>query len=89
VLQLPPSRGSPELLERREEKRSRVWEAFELNQLISAPSQLLPVFFSGFDRLQTCCHQFGPANINIYIKFLQVPVNFFFIVMTTGQELGH
>ena len=33
----------------------RVRETFELNQLKSAPSQLLPVF-SGFDRLQTCCH---------------------------------
>ena len=26
------------------------------------PPQLLPVF-PGFDRLQTCCHSFGPANI--------------------------
>jgi hypothetical protein len=34
---------------------SRVRETFELNQLKSAPSQILPVF-SGFDRLQTCCH---------------------------------
>ena len=33
----------------------RVQETFELNQLKSAPSQLLPVF-PGFDRLQTCCH---------------------------------
>ena len=40
----------------------KVWENFELNQLKSAPSQLLPVFL-GFDRLQTCCHQFGPADI--------------------------
>jgi hypothetical protein len=40
----------------------RVREAFELNQLKSAPSQLLPVF-SGFDRLQTCCHSFGLTNI--------------------------
>jgi hypothetical protein len=32
-----------------------VRETFELNQLKSAPSQLLPVL-SGFDRLQTCCH---------------------------------
>jgi hypothetical protein len=30
----------------------RVWETFELNQLKSAPSQLLPVF-PGFDRLET------------------------------------
>ena len=33
----------------------RVRETFELNRLKSAPSQLLPVF-SGFHRLQTCCH---------------------------------
>jgi hypothetical protein len=39
-----------------------VREIFELNQLKSAPSQLLPVF-SRFDRLQTCCHSFGPANV--------------------------
>jgi hypothetical protein len=42
----------------------RVRETFELNHLKSAPSQLL----SGFDRLQTCCHEFGPANI-LYIFF--------------------
>ena len=33
----------------------RVRETFELDQLKSVPSQLLPVF-PGFDRLQTCCH---------------------------------
>ena len=32
--------------------QTRVRETFELNQLKSAPSQLLPVF-PGFDRLQT------------------------------------
>jgi hypothetical protein len=32
-------------------------ETFELNQLKSAPSQLLPVS-PGFDWLQTCCHSF-------------------------------
>ena len=37
-------------------------ETLELNQLKSAPSQLLPGL-PGFDRLQTCCHWFGPANI--------------------------
>ena len=42
--------------------RNRVQEPFELNQLKSAPSQLLPDF-SGFDRLQTCCHSYGPVNI--------------------------
>ena len=41
---------------------NRIRETFELNQPKSAPSQLLPVF-SGFDRLPTCCHSFGPANI--------------------------
>jgi hypothetical protein len=41
----------------------------ELNQLKSAPSQLLPVF-SEFDRLQTCCHSFGPANILISSSLL-------------------
>jgi hypothetical protein len=35
--------------------------------------------------LRTCCHSFGPANI---LYFFQVPANFFFIVMTTGLELG-
>jgi hypothetical protein len=62
-----------------------VRETFELNQLKSTPSQLLPLSL-GFDRLQTCCHEFGLANI---LLFFQVPANFFFIVMTTGQELGH
>jgi hypothetical protein len=33
----------------------KVRETFELNQLKSTPSQLLPVF-SRFKRLQTCCH---------------------------------
>jgi hypothetical protein len=45
----------------------RVRETFELNQLKSAPSQLLPVF-SGFDRLQTCCHYVGPANILFFFS---------------------
>jgi hypothetical protein len=41
-----------------------IWvrETFELSQLKSTPSQLLPVF-PGFHRLQTCCRSFGPANI--------------------------
>jgi hypothetical protein len=63
----------------------KVRETFELNELKSAPSKLLPVL-PGIYRLQTCCHSFGPANI---LQFFQVPANFFFIVMTTGQELGH
>ena len=45
----------------------RVWETFDLNQLKSAPSQLLTVF-SGFDQLQTCCHWFGPANIRCFFS---------------------
>jgi hypothetical protein len=45
--------------------RTRVRETFELNRLKSTPSQLLPVS-SGFDRLQTCCHEFGLANILFY-----------------------
>ena len=44
-------------------------------------------FLSGFHWLQTCCHSFGPANILCF--FFQVWANVFFIVMTTGQELGH
>jgi hypothetical protein len=55
----------------------RVWETFELNQLKSAPSQLLPDF-SGLDQLQTCCHSFGPANILYF--FPQALATFFFIV---------
>jgi len=42
--------------------QSKVRETFELHQLKSAPSQLLPVS-SRFDRLHTCCHWFNPANI--------------------------
>jgi hypothetical protein len=62
---------------------------FELNQLKSAPSQLLPVF-PGFHRLQTCCHSFGTANIlSFFFFFSQVLAYFFFIVVSTGQELGH
>ena len=46
----------------------RVRETLELNQLKSAPSQLLPVF-PGFDRLQTCCHSFGLADILPFFLF--------------------
>jgi hypothetical protein len=63
---------------------SRVWETFELNQLKFAPF-ITSTGFPGFDRLQTCCHSFGLANI---LLLFQVPVDFVFIVMTTGQELG-
>jgi hypothetical protein len=68
-----------------EQACNRVRETFELNQVKSAPSQLLPVF-PEFDRLQTSCHSFGPT---IILFFLQVPAHFFFIVMTTSQELEH
>lgn len=66
-------------------------ETFELNQRKPAPSQLLRVFFFPvFDRLRTCCHTFGPANIKVcFFFFFQCRLKFFFIVMTTSQELGH
>ena len=70
---------SKDILGIQQEAGFRVRETFELNQLKSAPSQRL-VVFPGFDRLQTCCHWFGPANI---LCFFQVPAKFFFIVMTT------
>jgi hypothetical protein len=65
---------------------TRVRETFELNQLKSGPSsQLLPVF----DRISPVAKL---VAINLdrpisYIFIFQVPANFFFIVMTTGQEL--
>jgi hypothetical protein len=47
---------------------ARVQKTFELNQLKSAPSQLL-LFFSGLDRLQTCCDSFAPVNIlNVFFS---------------------
>jgi hypothetical protein len=64
----------------------RVRETFELIQLKSAPSQLLPVFFKDL---------IGCELVAIYLDrrisyyFFQVMANFFFIVMTTGQEFGH
>jgi hypothetical protein len=66
--------------------RSKVRETFELIQLKSAPSQLLPVFFKDL---------IGCELVAIYLDrrisyyFFQVMANFFFIVMTTGQEFGH
>jgi len=66
----------------------RVGEAFELNQLKSAPSQLLPgVFF--FQDLTGCKLVANNLDWPISYFFFQVPANFFFVVMTTGQELGH
>ena len=56
VNQSPPRSGSSgrKLLDCPKRSGSRVRETFELHQLKSAPSQLLPVF-SGFEWLQTCC----------------------------------
>jgi hypothetical protein len=65
--------------------RTRVRETFELNQLKSAPSQHLLVF----PGLTGC--KLVAVNLDrpISYTFFQVPANFFFIVMTTGQEFGH
>jgi hypothetical protein len=63
--------------------RCRVRETFELNQLESAPS--LPVFQDLTGCKLVAIHLDWPKS---YI-FFQVPANFFFIVMTTGQELAN
>ena len=60
----------PNLKEEEQHSHTKVRETFELNQLKSVPSQLLPVF-SRFDRLQTCCHSFGPANILFFFFFFK------------------
>jgi hypothetical protein len=65
--------------------RARVRDTFELNQLRAAPSQLLPVFL-GFDRFNLIVIN---LDWSISCIFFQVPAYFFFIVMTTGHELGH
>jgi hypothetical protein len=63
----------------------RVRETFELNQL-NLP---LRNFYRFFQDLTGCklvaIHLDRPTSYT----FFQVPANFFFIVMTTGQELGH
>jgi len=66
-------------------------ETFELHQAKIRPSTTSTGFSSGIGRLQTCCHSFGPAKILFFFffSFLQVLANLFFIVMPTGQELGH
>jgi hypothetical protein len=64
----------------------KVRETFELNQLKSAPSQLLPVFF---EDLTGCKLVVIHLDWLISYTFFQVLANFFFIVMTTGQELEH
>jgi hypothetical protein len=64
---------------------TRVWETFELNQLNSTPSQLLPVFLDSTGCKLVTMNLDRPIS---YI-FFQVPANFFFIVMISGQELGH
>jgi hypothetical protein len=63
----------------------RVQETFELTQLKSAPSQLLP----NFQGLIGC--KLVAINLNRPISYIvfQVLANFFFIVMTTDQELWH
>ena len=47
--------------------QARVRETFELNQLKSVPSQLLPVF-SGFDQLQTCCPFIWTGQYSIFFS---------------------
>jgi hypothetical protein len=64
-----------------------VWETFELNQLNSAPSQLLPVFPGLIGCKLVAIDLDRP--ISFLFLFLQMLANFFFIVMTTGQELGY
>jgi hypothetical protein len=62
-----------------------VWQPLCTNQLKSAPSQLLPVFF----RISLVANLLPLIWTSQYpLFFFQVPDNFFFIVMTTGQELG-
>ena len=59
---------------------------FELNQLKSLPSKLLLVFFKDFTG-----RKFVAINLDwliSYVFFLEVPADFLFIVMTTGQQLG-
>jgi hypothetical protein len=63
----------------------RVWETFELNQL-KPPFHNFYRFFQDLTSSELVA-----INLDwpIYYIFFQVPANFFFIVMTTGQELGH
>ena len=64
----------------------RVRETFELNQRKPAPSQLLPVFFQDLTGCKlVAIHLDRPMSY----AFFQVPANFFFLVMTIGQEHGH
>ena len=62
----------------------RAQETFELNQLKSTASQLLPVFQDLTGCKLVAIHLEWPISY----FFFQVPANFFFIVMTTSQELG-
>jgi hypothetical protein len=62
----------------------RVRETFELNQLKSA----LHNFYRFFQDLTGCKLVAISVNQPISYIFFQVPDDFFFIVMTTGQELG-
>jgi hypothetical protein len=62
--------------------RAGLRETVELNQLKSAPSQLLPVFF----RIRPVANLLPFIWTGHYpIVFFEVPANFFFIVMTSGQ----
>ena len=65
--------------------KPRVWETFELNQLKSVPSH----FYRFFEDLTAC--KLVAINLDrpISYMFVQVPANFFFVVMATGRELGH
>jgi hypothetical protein len=63
----------------------RVRETFELNQLKSTASQLLPVFQDLTGCKLVAVHLDRPISY----AFFQVPANILFIVMTSGEELGH
>ena len=61
--------------------------SFELHQLKSAPSQLLPVV----PRISPVANLLAFIWTAQYVSYIcfQGPTNFFFTVMTTGQELDH
>jgi hypothetical protein len=65
----------------------RVQEPLELNQLKPAPSQHLPVA-NLLPSIWTGQYPITLLSKCRLISSSQVPTNFFFIVMTTGQELG-
>jgi hypothetical protein len=64
---------------------ARVQETFELNQL-----KFTLYNFNRFSQDLTGCKLVAiHLDRPISYSFFQVPANFSFIVMTTGQELGH